>query len=91
MLKGHDDLTPFERDLLESFQQAQAGMHAAVHSPEAIQARRQGRPLGSKAKVRKIATTIRFDPDVLAGLRATGRGWQTRVNAALREWLHRHG
>ncbi|WP_416274558.1 BrnA antitoxin family protein [Lamprobacter sp.] len=24
---------------------------------------------------------------MLAGLRATGKGWQTRANAALREWL----
>ena len=35
----------------------------------------------------KISTTIRFDPDVLAAFRAQGRGWQSRVNAALREWL----
>jgi len=26
-----------------------------------------------------------LDTDVLSGLRATGRGWQTRVNALLRE------
>jgi uncharacterized protein (DUF4415 family) len=35
----------------------------------------------------KIATAIRFDADVLAGLRATGKGWQTRVNDAMRQWL----
>ena len=28
-----------------------------------------------------------FDPDVLAVLKATGKGWQTRVNDVLREWL----
>ncbi len=38
----------------------------------------------------KIQTTIRFDPDVLEGLKATGRGWQTRVNDAMREWLRSH-
>lgn len=35
----------------------------------------------------KVPTTIRFDADVLAALKATGRGWQTRVNNAMREWL----
>ena len=38
----------------------------------------------------KIQTTIRFDPDVLKGLKATGPGWQTRVNDAMREWLRSH-
>jgi uncharacterized protein (DUF4415 family) len=32
-----------------------------------------------------VATTIRFDADLLAVLKASGRGWQTRVNALLRE------
>lgn len=38
----------------------------------------------------KIQTTIRFDPDVLDGLKATGQGWQTRVNDAMRQWLREH-
>ena len=37
----------------------------------------------------KVPTTIRFDADVLAELRATGRGWQTRVNEVMREWVSR--
>jgi uncharacterized protein (DUF4415 family) len=35
----------------------------------------------------KVQTAIRFDPDVLAALRATGRGWQTKVNDVMREWV----
>lgn len=38
----------------------------------------------------KIPTTIRFDADVLAELKASGRGWQTRVNDAMRDWLKTH-
>ncbi len=38
----------------------------------------------------KQPTTIRFDADVLAALKATGRGWQTRVNEAMREWVKAH-
>ncbi len=46
--------------------------------------RRIGRPPKAEPKV---STTIRFDADVLAALRATGKGWQTRVNDAMREWV----
>jgi len=35
----------------------------------------------------KKKTSIRFDEDVLNGLRKTGKGWQTRVNDVMREWL----
>ncbi|MDP1698817.1 MAG: BrnA antitoxin family protein [Xanthomonadaceae bacterium] len=48
--------------------------------------RNRGRPPGSA----KTSTTVRFDSDVIAAFRATGRGWQTRMNAALREWLKQH-
>lgn len=49
-----------------------------------VQAVRRGRPAGSKKADTKVSTTIRFDADVLAALKATGPGWQTRVNAAMR-------
>lgn len=84
------EMIEFEAALLRSVDQAVSGEYARVHTPEEIQARRRGRPAGSTAAVRKVPTTIRFDPDVLEGLRATGRGWQTRANDALREWLHEH-
>ncbi len=51
---------------------------------------RRGRPVGSVKATPKVSTTIRFDADVLAKLKATGRGWQTRANDALREWLKTH-
>ena len=38
----------------------------------------------------KVPTTIRFDADVLAALKASGKGWQTRVNDAVKEWLKAH-
>lgn len=43
-----------------------------------------GRPAGSGGKV---STTIRFDAEVLAAFKATGDGWQTRINDVLKEWL----
>lgn len=45
---------------------------------------RVGRPTADNPKV---LTSVRFDPDVLAAFKATGRGWQTRMNNALKEWL----
>jgi hypothetical protein len=42
----------------------------------------RGRP---KSKNPKQATSLRLDPDVLAHFRRTGRGWQSRINAALRK------
>ena len=32
----------------------------------------------------KVSITLRLDPDVLDALRATGPGWQTRINDLLR-------
>jgi uncharacterized protein (DUF4415 family) len=45
---------------------------------------KRGRP---KAAAVKISTTIRLDQEVLAALRQTGPGWQTKANSILREKL----
>ena len=49
---------------------------------------RRGRP---KAATSKVAVKLRLDADVLAALRATSDGWQTRLNATLRASLHLAG
>jgi uncharacterized protein (DUF4415 family) len=45
------------------------------------------RTRGPQKAPTKVPTTIRFDADTLAALKATGSGWQTRVNDAMREWV----
>lgn len=55
--------------------------------PATLQAKLRGRP---KAAVTKERITIRLSPDVLAQFRATGDGWQTRMDAALQDWLKGH-
>jgi uncharacterized protein (DUF4415 family) len=60
--------------------------HSLPELREKLAARRRG---AQKAPT-KVPTTIRFDADVLAELKASGRGWQTRVNDAVREWLKTH-
>lgn len=49
--------------------------------------RKRGRPAGTATKEQ---VAIRFDRDVLETFRASGPGWQTRMNAVLREWLKSH-
>ena len=49
---------------------------------------RRGRP---KAATTKEPVKIRLDADVLAALRASGEGWQTRINDTLRASLQLAG
>jgi uncharacterized protein (DUF4415 family) len=42
----------------------------------------RGRP---KSDAPKNAVSLRLDPDVVAHFRRGGRGWQSRINAALRK------
>lgn len=55
--------------------------------PNSLRSRLRGRP---KAAVTKERTTIRLSPDVVAYFRNTGPGWQTRIDAALQEWVSAH-
>ncbi len=50
--------------------------------------RPRGRPFGNQPP--KVQTTIRFDAEVLAAFKASGSGWQTRINQALRQYLKDH-
>lgn len=45
---------------------------------------------GKQQAPTKVSTTVRFDREVLDAFRASGRGWQTRMNDALKEWLKEH-
>ena len=69
--------------LRESLAEAKAGIYGAVHTPAKTEPRKPGRPLGTVKADTKEATTLRLDREVLEALRATGRGWQTRVNDLL--------
>jgi uncharacterized protein (DUF4415 family) len=49
--------------------------------------RRSGRPLGSGTKKQ---ITLRLDEDLIEKFKATGDGWQTRINDALKSWSQTH-
>ncbi len=63
---------------------------AAVHKGDTIirpargTVAKPGRPLKDNPKKQ---VTLRLDPDVIEKFRATGKGWQTRINAELRKAL----
>ena len=42
---------------------------------------------GPQRTPKKVPISIRLSPDVAEGLRATGSGWQSRADEALRSWL----
>lgn len=48
---------------------------------------KRGRPVSATPKAH---VNIRLDAEVVDAFRATGSGWQTRVNAALKDWLKTH-
>ena len=45
------------------------------------------KPRGKQVAPTKRAVTVRYSPDVLDAFKATGAGWQTRMDAALKDWL----
>ncbi len=46
-----------------------------------------GRPKSSNPRKQ---LTIRLSPEVVDAFRASGKGWQTRIDAALKDWLKEH-
>lgn len=95
MYKNHSTIdtetAQLMQDLEQGLKEAHAGIYAKVHTPTEIAKRKRGRPLGSGQTPTKEPVKIRLDADVLATLRATGDGWQTRINDTLRASLQLAG
>jgi len=60
----------------------------AMAAAAVLQRKLRGRP---RAAVTKQRTTLRLSREVLEQFRATGPGWQTRIDAALSDWLEGRG
>ena len=56
----------------------------------ALAAKRLPGQRGPGKRPPKEVINIRLSPEVLSAFRATGTGWQTRVDGALRDWLTKH-
>jgi uncharacterized protein (DUF4415 family) len=83
------EMAEFEAALLRSIDQTSRG-EGRVTTPEQINSRRVGRPVGTVKAAPKVSTTIRLSPDVVQAFKAAGDGWQTRIDAALKDWLQTH-
>jgi uncharacterized protein (DUF4415 family) len=64
-----------------------------VLSPEllALLPKRKPGQRGPQKSPTKQQVTLRLDRDLVASFKATGAGWQTRINAVLRKALRRAG
>lgn len=72
----------------EQFDRAEVAFGGEVISPaRGTLTRPRGRPKKPDAKVH---IHIRLSPQVLGHFRATGPGWQTRIDEVLRRWVERH-
>ena len=62
---------------------------AGIFPPDTVEelvSRRRGRPRIEKPKVQ---FTVRFDADIVEHFKATGRGWQARMEETLRQAIDR--
>lgn len=55
--------------------------------PSILRQKISSRKRGPQKAPRKVPVSIRLSPDVAEGFRASGTGWQARVNEILREHL----
>ena len=79
----------FEAAMLRTLDQAQRGEGRATTAAQIV-ARRAGRPAGTLKAAPKVSSTIRLSPDVVQAFKAGGAGWQTRIDAAMKDWLSTH-
>ncbi|NCV72314.1 MAG: hypothetical protein EBW56_03425 [Burkholderiaceae bacterium] len=67
---------------MSSFKSAKAALPASLAKKIGVR--------GAQKAPKKIVTTIRLSPDVLEKFKATGEGWQTRIDASLRQFISEH-
>ena len=73
-----------DRDTPVWTRQMQARSVGVSQMPVALQAKLKATGRGPQKSPTKIKVSIRLSPDVLDALRASGNGWQSRVDDALR-------
>lgn len=45
---------------------------------------------GPQKRPTKISVTLRYSREVMQFFKATGKGWQIRMDEALKEWITKH-
>ena len=80
-------LTAKEEAKLTNAVVVKGGGYAAVQAALA-QKRKRGQR-GPQQSPTKQLVSVRYSPEVLQYFKGTGTGWQTRMNEALLEWVHK--
>ena len=58
--------------------------------PKSLQTKLATRTRGPQKLPAKVRISLRLSAEVLEQFRATGDGWHSRVDAALKDWLDSH-
>lgn len=81
-------LTPKEKAAWAKAVVVKEGGYPAVQA--ALAAKRKQGERGPQRSPTKQSVSIRYSPEILEYFKATGAGWQTRMNDALRDWVAKH-
>ena len=78
---------PLSKKMLEEMRPASEVVPeiVAAHARGELASNPPRRFRGPQKKPTKVQTTIRLDADVVAHFKEGGKGWQSRINTALRE------
>jgi len=92
MKRGARPLTTRDGELREDLTRAELAtfVPAAGILPRHVQEKLGMRVRGPQKAPTKIATSIRLSPNVIEAFKATGRGWQSRIDEALQTYLMEH-
>lgn len=80
-------LTPSEEQKMARAIVVNGGGYSAVRA--ALAKKRERGERGPQVAPTKQLVSVRYSPEVLQYFKATGAGWQTRMNEALLEWVHK--
>lgn len=79
-------IRPLEQRLVEPWKPVPGKVPVVKAQPEAPKP--SGKKRGPKPSPgAKVLLTLRLDPDIIEAFRATGPGWQARINEALRRQM----
>ena len=68
----------------EDFARAKPFAEAFPDLAKSIRAR------GPQIAPKKVSTTLRLSPEVIEHFKSGGPGWQSRIDAALKDWVAAH-
>ena len=81
-------LTPKEKKQWDNAVFVNGGGYKAVRA--AVAAKRKPGERGPQRTPTKQLVSVRYSPEVLNYFKASGAGWQTRMDEALKQWVSTH-